>query len=372
MQFKINLLLFTLSCFALVGCGDRGEAGRRGEVEDRFTVGANLPMTGRLAFLGEPQEAALRIAAKELEEEYGISVDLIVEDNRGELAGAVSVAHKLVGFHDVDIGFVTTSSISNAVAPIFQESQKPIVTVCSDSSIARSNKYSTNFYVKIEDEVDAIVRFCRERGVQSISIFRVDVSVTERASDYLKGEGDGGINILSDDVYGLKQTDFKNVLHKIADKNPDLLLLIGYGPEFPTMLRQVEEVGLRCKVVGNYSMASAAARAEGVSIYRDVAFASFPVSYLDLLNSDFGKKFELLKGEQPAQFLDYLFAYTALKEAGRFWVEERGMFSSFSEYCRGNSFQSPVGRIEIDEDGNGSVLMGLSRYDEDGYIVPLK
>lgn len=343
-------------------------AGRQSSESVR--IGAILPLTGPLSFLGQPQSAALEIARKELQS-HGVQVALSVEDNKGDIAKSVAAAHKLISVDNVELAFVTTSAIANAVAPVFQEAGIPLVTICSDESIAKRYSYSVNFYVGIDDEIATIAAHLKAGEQKNISLLRVDASVTSEALNLLRTKYKDQLFVTNDETYKLGETVPRNSLEKIKASAPDALLLLGYGPEFPGILTTATEIQFDKPIIGNYSMASEGARKLGTSVLKKAAFTAFPIAVPELANSSFGKKFAEQTGEAPRQFLDYVFAYEALKIVGDYWQTHNKSLQGIERYFRGRTFDTLFGKFSIDGDGNGSLPMVMSKYNDEGLVTPL-
>jgi branched-chain amino acid transport system substrate-binding protein len=337
---------------------------------ESMKIGAILPLTGSLSFLGQPQATALEIARQELQG-GGTPAVLIVEDNRGDAASSVTAARKLISVDKVKLAFVTTSAIANAVAPLFQEAGIPLITICSDETISERFPNSMNFYVGIDDEITAIVAFLKSRGARNIAMLRVEASVTAYALSLLRTQYKDTIQVAHDETYKLGETIPRGSLEKIKAFKPDAILLLGYGPEFPAILKIAAEMDIQVPIIGNYSMAGEPARKLGTSVLTNAIFTAFPISVAELADTPFGKQYMKQTGEQPRQFLDYVFAYEALRVAGDYWKTHAHTFSSLQEYCRGRTFKTLFGDLTIDKAGNGTLPMVISKYNDAGLVTPL-
>lgn len=322
-------------------------------------------MTGPLAFLGTAQAAALEIAASEQNAAGKVEIQLKIEDSKGDARSAVAAAQKLLSVDRVDLAFVTTSALSAAVAPIFDEKGVPLVTICSDQSIAKRYPSVVNFYIGIGDEVDALSAALQAKSITKVSFLRIKASVAEDAVRLFREKAKA--TIITDTTYDNGQIDVRNDIAKIASDSSEALIIIGYGSEYPALLRQIRESDFQKPIFGNYTFTSAAARKEGTGDLSRVTFTAFPISTQKLSESPFGKSYTAKTGSPPGAFLDYLFAYEALTKVGEF-VGENGKPASFPQLFRGREFPSYVGPITIDRDGNAQVRMTTATYSPDGSI----
>jgi ABC-type branched-subunit amino acid transport system substrate-binding protein len=228
-----------------------------------------------------------------------------------------------------------------------------------------------NFYVGIDDEITAIVAFLKSRGARNIAMLRVEASVTAYALSLLRTQYKDTIQVAHDETYKLGETIPRGSLEKIKAFKPDAILLLGYGPEFPAILKIAAEMDIQVPIIGNYSMAGEPARKLGTSVLTNAIFTAFPISVAELADTPFGKQYMKQTGEQPRQFLDYVFAYEALRVAGDYWKTHAHTFSSLQEYCRGRTFKTLFGDLTIDKAGNGTLPMVISKYNDAGLVTPL-
>ena len=90
---------------------------------------------------------------------------------------------------------------------------------------------------------------------------------------YLEGKD---VEIVFEDKYPLGETDFKAILQRIKDANPDVLFASAYYKEAANLVRQAKEIGLEAQIVGQEGYDSpkflelAGDAAEGVIIVTDL------------------------------------------------------------------------------------------------------
>lgn len=333
-----------------------------------WTIGAILPLTGNLAFLGGPEKDALQVAVSEINSAEGReAVRLIVEDSKGQAKEAVTAARKLIDIDKVDLSIVSTSAIANAVAPAFQQSNLPFVTMCSDGTISQKYNKGVNIYVNLASEQKAMSNYLVSQGVSSLSVIRVNAQVTEQGIKLLKDNAGGKLQIVNELTYDLGTTDFKNLVTKVKDDTSQALYFMGYGVEFPSLIKTVRELGIQKKLFGNYTFLSDGARKEGVELYKDINFTAFSITPEDVVATSFGKEFSKLRGGNPGPFMDYIFAYEAVKTWYQL-VKSGIQPSAFPERIRGQRFKTLFGEMEVDTTGNAVSPMVVATYADNGSV----
>jgi len=340
----------------------QGYVSPRGEV---IKIGAILPLTGNLAFLGQPEKEALEIAIKEIQDNEGIQIQLSVEDSKGQAKDAISGAHKLLNIDRVNVGIVSTSALANAVAPIFQQAGVPLITICSDETIAQKYNKAVNIYVNLNVEQETMAKFLVSQGISKISTIRVNAQITERGIRLLQDASGGMLQIVNDLTYELGTTNYRDLVSKVRDDASQAIYLMGYGIEFPTLVRNLREMGVKKRIFGNYTFLSDGARREGVQLYKDIHFTSFTITVSDILLTPFGKEFARVRKGSLSPFMDYVFVYEAI----RIWyrtIKSGVPLDRFPEHVRGKVFDTLFGPLEVDNTGNARVPMAIATYDEDG------
>jgi len=335
--------------------------------EKVIKIGAILPLTGNLAFLGEPERDALQVAINEIRNSEGQSkIQLFIEDSKGQARDAISAAQKLLNIQKINLGIVSTSALSNAVAPVFQEARVPLITICSDETIPRRYSTAVNIYVNLDNEQKTMANFLINEGISQLTVIRVNAQITDRGIKLLQDHSKGVLRIVNDLTYELGTTDFRNIVSKAKSDSSQAIYLMGYGVEFPVLVKNLREMNVQKRIFGNYTFLSDAARKEGTRLYTGIYFTAFTITPEDVLRTSFGQELVKVRGEL-GPFMDYAFVY----EAVRIWyrtIKSGVPLERFPEYVRGKAFDSLFGKIEIDNSGNAIVPMAIATYAEDGSV----
>jgi len=247
----LMLCLLMLSAL-LTGCVGQQAA------ENEIKIGSVLELTGGTATFGQSALKGVKLALEEINAQGGVldkKLALISEDNKSEPAESANAVKKLIEQDQVTalIGF-TASSNGLAGAPIAQASQVPLV------SPATTNP-------KVTEVGDYIFRVCFIDPFQGTvaAKFSVDTLKAKKAaiftditSDYSKGLAQffqesstkmGG-QIVSEESYAQKDTDFNAQLTKIKASNPDIIYVPGYYTEVGMIAKQAKQLGMKEPLLG--------------------------------------------------------------------------------------------------------------------------
>jgi branched-chain amino acid transport system substrate-binding protein len=86
-----GVVIASVVLLALSGC-------QKIRTEETYQIGAVLPLTGNIAFLGEPVKKAMDMAVQDINGGGGISgkpLEIIYEDSKGDPKAAVTAMNKL-------------------------------------------------------------------------------------------------------------------------------------------------------------------------------------------------------------------------------------------------------------------------------------
>lgn len=239
------------------GCGSQGD-------NTVIKIGANLEMTGTNATFGQSATNGAKLAIKEVNEKGGVlgkQVSLVVADNKSEAAEAANAMQKLITQDKVlaVIAPIASSSViagaqvnmDGKVLAISPTASNPKVTVDPDSGKTRDYLFRAAFIDPFQGKVMA--NFASHSLYGKRAALYIDTS-----SDYAKGLGqffketftENGGEIVAEEAYLAKDTDFKATLTKIKAAEPDILFVPGYYQEVGMIIKQARELGIQAAVLG--------------------------------------------------------------------------------------------------------------------------
>jgi len=238
------------------GCGDQSS--------DTIKIGANLEMTGSNATFGQSATNGAKLAIKQANEKGGVlgkKLELVVADNKSEAAEAANSMQKLISQDKVAaiIAPIASSSVmagaqvnnDGKVLAISPTASNPKVTVDPDTGKVRDYLFRASFIDPFQGAVMA--NFASKSLKGKTAALYIDTS-----SDYAKGLGQffketfikNGGQIVSEEAYLAKDTDFKSTLTKIKSSNPDILFVPGYYQEVGMIIKQAREIGINAAILG--------------------------------------------------------------------------------------------------------------------------
>lgn len=247
---KIMLLLAALALF-LVGCGSKKDA-----ASDIIKIGVIAPLTGDLAQYGTPAKDGFQLKIDEINAAGGINgkkIELVIEDNKGDVNESVNIFKKLKGQDKVDIivGPII-SSTSNAVAPLAQQGKVVMITPTGtniDITKGRDFVFRTTFTDPYQGV--AAAKYAAKNNIKKVAI------MTNTASDYSVGlaaafkeeASKAGIEVI-EEKYTKDDKDFKSILTNIKNKAPEAIFIPDYYNTIGLIVTQAKELGIKAQYLG--------------------------------------------------------------------------------------------------------------------------
>ncbi|MGM9571444.1 MAG: ABC transporter substrate-binding protein [bacterium] len=250
---KTALLLIVGLLFGLLltGCGGQGADNSA----ETIKIGTVFELTGNNSALGQSTLNGIKLAVKEINAAGGVldkQIQLINEDNKSEAAEGTNATRKLIEQDKVTaiLGSVASSSVL-AAAPIAQAANVPWVAATATNP-------------KVTEIGDGVFRVCFIDPFQGqvVAKFAYNTLKAKKAaimrditSDYSKGlveafrknyEGE----IVGEEAYSQKDTDFNAQLTKIKSLNPDVIFVPGYYAEVGLIAKQAKQLGIEAPLVG--------------------------------------------------------------------------------------------------------------------------
>ncbi|AVX21070.1 MAG: ABC transporter substrate-binding protein [Bacillota bacterium] len=264
------VLAGALLASGLSGCGT--QAGKEGEQKQsgdnqagggEILIGTNFEMTGNAASYGQGSVKNIRLAIEEINAAGGVlgkKIRLVEGDNKSEPSESANVTTKLIT-QDKVVAIIGPAASSNAIAaaPICDQFGIPLVpSSATASGVTVDKDGKTHPYVfrtcminPFQGKVGAA--FAIDTLKAKTAVIVVDNSTDyskDLAAEFEKNFIEKGGKILGKEAYLAKDTDFRAILTKIKQMNPDIIYLPGYYNESALFIKQARELGLNLPIVG--------------------------------------------------------------------------------------------------------------------------
>jgi branched-chain amino acid transport system substrate-binding protein len=219
-------------------------------------VGIVLPLTGDQAKFGEIEKNSFDMALEEINAAGGIKgnkLEFIIEDDTGRPEVGRSVVEKLITKDKVTlIGGGYSSSVTYAVAGVCQQNQMPFlvntgaadnITTSGWDFIFRLNPPVSEYANSVESLMQELIKPKTVAILHENSLFG-----TSGAKEFEKTCNGLKIQVLLKEGYEAGGIDFKPVLIKVKQLNPDIVYMVSYIMDASLLMKQAKELKLTPKM----------------------------------------------------------------------------------------------------------------------------
>jgi branched-chain amino acid transport system substrate-binding protein len=242
---------FTVAFFCVL-CLILGGVGLAGAVK----VGVVLPLTGAEAKFGEIEKRSFDMALEEINAQGGIKgepLELIVEDDTGRPDVGRSVVEKLITKDKVVmVGGGYSSSVTYAVAGVCQQNKMPFLvnTGAADNITSSGWDYIFRLNPPVSEYAGAIESMLTEViKPKTVAILHENTLFgTSGAKSFDETCKKLGYKVLLKEGYESGGIDFKPILVKVRQLNPDILYMVSYVMDASLLMKQAKELKLTPKM----------------------------------------------------------------------------------------------------------------------------
>jgi len=375
MNKRVTAWIFGLIIVSVVFAGVVLQQNKQGKQEEEFNVGVILPLTGSLAILGENEFRLLKTAETVINESRKdkIRIHLMVEDAAFNPTKAATVANLFMS-KGIPVVMVSTTPLAAPVVPIVEQGGGLTVVHSMTNALLNNTRTALRIYPSIKDEIDTIGHWLRSLPkTASIFALRLDAEWSLRWVEEFRKEYPD-LSLL-DETYSFQQLNIRNILPKIAEQKPTHILLLGYGQEYPVLLKQIREHELQLPIIGNIGFAYAGTRksAEVANSMDLLTGCVFPFLNINYRNSDFVRlqeSYNQTYGQDVLSEPGALYFYDTLALIAHA-IDEVGTDPGAIRthiLSKQNPYDGITGKICFMSNGDTSVELNMARYGTDGKI----
>lgn len=336
-------------------------------------VGVIAPTTGELAYLGDMIKQLVEFVQNEVNNNGGINgqpVSIILEDDQGSSAGAVTAAQKLIEVDKVNalVGPLFTSSII-AVKPIATDAQVPVMIATSaDPQIFADNGYVFSLDVGNEVSINLLSDYLyNTKGFENLAILGIYNDQTLSMIDIFTADWtEKGGTVVSNATFNAGTDDFRTNLTQIKQQNPDVIWVKSDTQELETIIRQMTELGMTdvfittdYQAIQSEFFTNVGEVVDGRIAYTQNGIASDPETIAKY--DAFSEAFNAAYGANPEAFISLLYddfglLFQAMNTGATSGDELRTALASIE------SFTGVTGFITFDSTGRSSGSSTIIEY----------
>lgn len=337
-------------------------------------IGAILPLTGNLSFMGELERNGMQIALDFIKDN---NIEIVFEDSRGTAKDGITAANKLISIQKTNIIITSTTGVSRSVLSLLGKSKFLLSAFCMDPTIQLESDYVLRLYYGMEQEAETILDYLSEIKSQipdklesGVGILHVNhQGAIQQTNDYfVPGLKELGISLKLIESYEFTQKDFKNIISKIKASRIKYLILIGYGFVYPEIMRNLKEYEIldEITILGGWGFIAQKNISddllEGVIVAFPKAILEGGQFYKEFVQA-YRKKFQKEPNFDAALAFDNIIIIeNAIKLSGDLVID------NILKNLKNRKHNTSMGEVFIDNHGKLEIPMGIGIY-ENGKIV---
>ncbi|HXB20849.1 MAG TPA: ABC transporter substrate-binding protein [Candidatus Solibacter sp.] len=245
----LTTFLAVLTCMLLAtGCAKKGGA-------DTSRIGVITSLTGSQAAFGEAHRNGYLIALDEINAKGGVlgkKVELDFYDDQSKPDQAVQGVSKLVDQDRVPIVLGSYSSESTkAIIPSVTQRQVPLIipTATADNVMESKSPWIFRICAGAGDYAKATIAFLKDNGdPKTMAIVYENTNFGQANMKAMSAAAKAaGINLVAVESYEAKSPDYKAVLQRVKQANPEVIYFASYLLDAGTLMRQAQEVDVNPK-----------------------------------------------------------------------------------------------------------------------------
>lgn len=248
----LKIILVLIIVFSFFSCGKRES--------NIVKIALVCPLTGDIAAMGQGMKRGAMLAIEDgnkLESiiKKGLKLELVTLDDRADPKEAVNAANKIISDRKI-VGVVghLNSGCSIPASKIYNRANLVMISPASTNPKLTLQGYKNVFRVCTTDDIQgrSAANFVfNELGFKRVSVIHDKTPYGQGlAEEFTKQFKSLGGTILSFDGINQGEKDFKSLLTRIRNLNPQAIYWGGVYSEGGLITRQAKEIGCRVPLVG--------------------------------------------------------------------------------------------------------------------------
>ena len=362
-------LLAGAAVFAVACLAAASAAGQSGSP---IKIGSSMAMTGGLGPNGKSALLAWKIWEEEVNARGGLlgrPVKLIYYDDQSNPSTVPGIYAKLLGVDKVDlvVGGYATAMLAPAM-PVIMQYKKVFIGLLGLA--VNSEFHYPNYFVMIPSGPDPKPAFtqgffevamAQNPKPTTVAIVAADQEFSRNASDGARQNAKKyGLKIVYDKAYPPSTTDYAPIVRAVQATNPDIVVVCSYPPNSVGIIRAVNEVGFKPKMIGGGMVGpqNSAIKAQLGPLLNGVVNYDFwlPVPKMMFPGvADLMKKYQARAASEGVDALGY---YMAPQAYAQLQVLQQAIEATKSlddqklaDYIRKSTFHTVLGDVKFGEGG---------------------
>ncbi|MDD4983430.1 MAG: ABC transporter substrate-binding protein [Candidatus ainarchaeum sp.] len=323
-------------------------------------IGAIIPLTGDVSYMGQSMKNGIDLASKET----GLKV--VYEDSQGKKDVAVNAYNKLTQLDGVNYILGSQSGVILSYSSLAKEQKKIVFAIGTASpGLTKNNDYlfRNNLYTAEEAEFNA--RQIYNLGYKNLVLLAHN---QPGGVDYLKIISDNyGGKIEFQEIF-YSALDFKTILSKIKDSNADSVFVYSYASELAELLKESYGLGLNVRWFSFFAMEEKTIHNLPLNVKEGLVY-SYPIDDKNPKYLEFQEKYFSVYGEYPDLFAALAYDNIFMLKQAMQGCEYENTDCVKDNLLEIKEFEGVSGLTSIDSDGDSHKPIYLKTIKDGEFVM---
>lgn len=348
----MSLTRILILSLALIGAFTQVSCKREQSAKHETAISALLPLSGDLAFLGEPGRYALEIAKEKFESE-GTPVRFEIHDTKADPKEAVTLIRREHDINRRNIFLVTLSGPSLAAREALEGSDSLLLSIAIHPDLPSTTAPIIRFCPSAAQEARMLVDKLITTTDSVALVVSRDAATTYQVNNLIVPALNAANKSLAFvEWFDVGNKDFKNLAAKLASKPTQEIVLLGYGSDFPAALEAIRQArgSAPTRIYGGIGFVELAEKPDGMDQMEvNAVVPAFCVDETLQGAAEFKAAYMARTGK-PAPY-DAAYTYDAAIAVGTLVESGSTTASEILHKLRGSTITGVTGKIMIGTDG---------------------
>jgi branched-chain amino acid transport system substrate-binding protein len=254
----LRRLAGTVAAVALLALSSAPQA--QAQSGEPIKIGLGIAMTGGLAGPGKQALLGVQIWEEQINKKGGLlgrPVKLIFYDDQTNASTVPGIYTKLIDVDKVDL--ILGPYATNMIAPAMPVAIQKGKTMIGLFGLAVNSEFNYPKYFAMiptgqntkPSFTEGFIEVAAKNKLQTVALVAADAEFANNACDGARDNvKKNNLKIVYDRKYPPATTDFTPIVRAIQAANPDAVVICSYPPDSVGMVRAVNEIGFKPKMIG--------------------------------------------------------------------------------------------------------------------------
>ncbi len=276
-----------------------------------YKIGVTFPLTGTFVVNTHEYVGAMEVAVADVNAAGGIKghpLSLVIEDSQATPQGGVAAMRKLVQVDGVEAVLTGFTNVVTAQIPLADQLKIPTLSGIESPGVASKSEYSFVHSPTFERIAPLEREYWKAKGIRRIFGLLVNNALGVLASPVVRAAATGAGADYAEAFFDLGQTDYRGIIARAKDFNPEVILVDGGGgADEANMIRQLRELNMTQPLFTVANNFHTRAWREGVGPYAEgmiLGGCNVDRSTAPGFVGEYRAKMNAFPGYQPAEYYD--------------------------------------------------------------------